>query len=329
MNVFISGATGFVGSAVLRRVLQEGHDARVMVRPRSNLRHLEGLDVETVTGDITNRDSLASILNGCDVLFHVAADYRLWVRHPQSIYHNNVQGTKNLFELAAEAGVNRMVYTSSVATLGLHADGSPADEEVPSSLADMLGHYKRSKFLAENWVRDFVAKRGANIVIVNPAAPIGPRDSKPTPTGKLVLDAARGRMPAYVDTGLDVVHVDDVADGHWRALIRGKPGRRYILGSTNLTLREILVEVCRLVGRKPPSIELPTSVILPIAYLMEAWALLTGLEPLVSVDGVKLSRKRMFFTSRRATEELGYTPRPGLEAIRDAVDWYRDNGFLS
>ncbi|MEE8118292.1 MAG: hopanoid-associated sugar epimerase [Gammaproteobacteria bacterium] len=328
MKTFITGATGFVGSAVLRKLLKEGHQVRAMVRPQSDLSHLSGLDVETVTGDLTHRESLVPLLEGCNVLFHVAADYRLWVRHPKSIYANNVDGTRNLFEAAAQTGVERMVYTSSVATLGLNADGTPADEELPATLDDMLGHYKRSKYLAEEWVRRFVAERGANIVIVNPAAPIGPRDSRPTPTGKLILDAACGRMPAYVDTGLDVVHVDDVAAGHLLAFTNGKPGRRYILGSTNMTLRDILVEVSELVGRKPPSIELPSALVLPFAYLMEAWALLTGMEPIVSVDGVKLSRKRMFFTSQRAIDELGYAPRPGCEAIRDAVDWYQQKGFL-
>ncbi|MCG8434728.1 MAG: NAD-dependent epimerase/dehydratase family protein [Gammaproteobacteria bacterium] len=329
MTTLITGATGFVGSAVARKLLAAGHDVRALTRQSSDLQNLRDLAVEIVQGDLQDTSSLEKALQGCTTLLHVAADYRLWVPKPDEIYRNNVAGTRNIIEAAARVGVEKIVYTSSVATLGLHSDGSPADEDTPSSLEDMLGHYKRSKFLAEEAVRELVEKQGVHAVIVNPAAPVGPRDIKPTPTGRMILDAAAGKMPAYVDTGLDVVHVDDVAEGHLLALEKGRPGRRYILGSTNMTLREILTEVAGIAGVKPPKVRLHPNMILPIAYGAELWARISGKEPLVTVDGVKLSRKKMFFTSERARGELGYAPRPAREALVDAVAWFRANGYLS
>lgn len=326
-TVLVTGATGFVGSAVTRRLLEAGYRVRALVRTTSRLDNLRGLDAEVVTGDLRAPESLTRALDGCEALFHVAADYRLWAKRPREIYASNVGGTRNILIAAARRGVTRMVYTSSVATLGLRTDGVSADEETPVSLNDMIGHYKRSKFLAEEKVRRFAKREGLDVVIVNPSAPIGPRDIKPTPTGRMVLDAARGRMPAYVDTGLNVVHVDDVATGHLLAYERGVAGRRYVLGGEDMTLQQILAEVARLAGRRPPAVRLPHNLVLPIAYLTEGWAQMSGREPAVTIDGVKLSKKRMFFSHARATEELGYTPRPAREALADAVQWFKDSGY--
>ena len=327
MKMLITGATGFVGSAVARRVLAAGHEVRVLVRPASDRRNLEGLEVEVAVGDLTQPESLGPALAGCRGLFHVAADYRLWVRDPEVVYRTNVEGTRQLLLAAAGAGVERIVYTSSVATLGLTADGSPADEDTPVTLADMIGHYKRSKYQAEQTVCELVRSEGVPVVIVNPSAPVGPRDIKPTPTGRMVLDAAAGRMPAYVDTGLNIVHVDDVATGHVLALERGRVGERYVLGGTDMTLREILEEVARIAGRRPPRVRLPHGLVLPVAYLAEAWARVTNREPRVTVDGVRLARKHMFFSSAKATAELRYGARSASEALQDAVAWFRDSGF--
>jgi len=330
VTTLVTGATGFVGSAIVRRLLAAGHDVRVLVRASSNRANLEGLAVEVAVGDLRERASLEQALAGCGALFHVAADYRLWVREPSELYASNVEGTEALLAAAADAGVGRVVYTSSVATLGVDPSGRPADEDTQASLDDMIGHYKRSKFLAEEAVRRFAARAGLPIVIVNPSAPIGPRDIKPTPTGRLIVQAAGGRMPAYVDTGLNVVHVDDVAEGHLRAYERGLPGERYILGGENLTLREILATVAALIGHKPPRIRLPHGLVLPVAYAAEAWARLRGSdgEPLATVDGVRMARKRMFFSSEKAQRALGYAPRPAREAIEDAVRWFAEHRYF-
>ncbi|HET7676137.1 MAG TPA: hopanoid-associated sugar epimerase [Gammaproteobacteria bacterium] len=327
-TVLVTGATGFVGSAVARRLLAAGLKVRALVRSTSRLDNLRGLDVDIVRGDLRAPASLAAALAGCEGLFHVAADYRLWARHPSEIYASNVRGTRNILLAAARAGVGRIVYTSSVATLGLRADGTPADEDTPTTAASMIGHYKRSKFLAEQHVRQLAAKQGIAVVTVNPSAPVGPRDIKPTPTGRMILDAARGRMPAYVDTGLNIVHVDDVAEGHVLAYRRGAAGRRYILGGEDMSLREILTTVAGLTGRHPPFLRLPHNLVLPVAWIAEAWARLGGPEPTVTVDGVKLAKKRMYFSHARADNELGYRPRPAVEAIADAVRWFEENGYL-
>jgi dihydroflavonol-4-reductase len=323
MTTLVTGANGFVGSAVLRRLLDEGVRVRVLVRPSSDRRNLEGLDVEIAEGDLRDAASLEAALKGCFALYHVAADYRLWTPNPQELYQSNVEGTRNIMHAAGEAGVERIVYTSSVATLGLNKDGTPADENTRVSINDMIGHYKRSKYLAEELVRKLVREQRLPVVIVNPSTPIGPRDIKPTPTGRLILDAARGRMPAYVDTGLNLVHVDDVAAGHLAAFHRGRIGERYILGGENLWLKEILERIARITGRKPPRIRLSQNVVMPIAYISQAFARLTGGgEPRATVDGVKMSRKLMFFTSNKAEQELGYRARPVDEALKDAVDWF-------
>jgi len=321
MRTLVTGATGFVGSAVMRRLLREDHRVRVLVRAGSDRRNLHGVDVEVVEGDLTDANSLARICDGCDAVFHVAADYRLWAPRPQELYRTNVEGTRALLDAARRAGVPRVVYTSSVATLGIPKDGSPGDETTPVSVGDMVGHYKRSKFLAEALVREYAAQ-GMPVVIVNPSTPIGPRDIKPTPTGRIVRDAMNGRMPAYVDTGLNVVHVDDVADGHWLAYRHGTAGEHYILGGANISLRELLFEIADIVGRKPPRWRLPHGAVMPVAYVAEAIARVTGKPPIATVEEIRMSRKRMFFSSARAERELGYAAGPVRLALEDAVAWF-------
>lgn len=313
---------------MVRALLNRGRAVRVLVRPESNRRNIVGLDVEVVTGDLTKRASLVRAMRGCVALYHVAADYRLWVPRPEEMYEANEAGTRRIMEAALEAGIEQIVYTSSVATLGLRADGRPADEDTPSSLKDMIGHYKRSKFLAEQEVKKLIREEGLRAVIVNPSTPVGPRDVKPTPTGRLIVNALAGKMPAYVDTGLNIVHVDDVAEGHVLAMERGRIGQRYILGGENLTLSEILERLATIGGRKPPRIRLPHGLVMPLAHVSEAWARLTGAKnPMLTKDGVKMARKHMFFTSRKAMEELDYRPRPAIEALRDAARWFRENNY--
>jgi dihydroflavonol-4-reductase len=326
-RVLVSGGNGFVGSAVVRALLRRGYAVRALVRQSGNLASLAGLEVEIVRGDLLDPPSLERALQDCQGLFHVAADYRLWTRDPHAIHAANLRGTHNILLAARRSGVGRIVHTSSVATLGLHADGLPADEDAPARCADMIGAYKRSKYLSEALARR-CAKAGNDIVIVNPAAPVGPRDHKPTPTGRMLLDAARGRMPAWVDTGLCVVHVDDVAEGHVLAYERGRCGRRYVLGGENLSLHDILAIVAGLTGRHAPWLRLPHAAILPVAHIAEAWARVSGQAPGITVDGVKLARHRMYFSSRRAEIELGYCARPAREALADAIQWFRDNGYF-
>ena len=328
MRALVSGATGFVGAAVARGLLREGWTVRVLVRDGSDRSNLRELALEIAIGDLTDQASLTRAMQGCGALFHVAADYRLGARDPSMLYLTNVEGTRNILQAARRAGVERTVYTSSVATMGIPPDGSPGDEQTPVGLAAMIGHYKRSKFLAEQAALE-AAHAGQSVVIVNPSTPVGPGDVKPTPTGQVVLDAAAGRMPAYVDTGLNIVHVDDVAAGHLLAYHRGRAGERYILGGEDLTLKEILAHIARLTGRKPPSIRLPYAAVLPIAYLAEAWAKVSGRSGRVTLEGVRMSRKRMFFSSAKAIRELGYSWRPPAQAFNDAVRWYRERGLLS
>ncbi len=327
MTTLITGANGFVGSALVRLLLQQDHEVRALVRPGSDRRNLEQLDVTPVEGDLTDPASLQRALRGCSYLFHVAADYRLWVPDPARMYRTNVDGTRDLFRQAADAGVSRMVYTSSVATLGINRDRTPADESTPVTLGDMVGHYKRSKFLAEQAVRELAGEQGLPVVIVNPSTPIGPRDVKPTPTGRIIVDALRGRIPAYVDTGLNVAHVDDVAQGHLLAFERGEPGNRYILGGEDLSLKTILGIICDCAGLRPPRLRLPHNLIYPFAWLAESWARVSKKEPFATVDSVKMSKKFMYFSSARAEQALGYEPRPARRALEDAVDWFRENDY--
>jgi len=267
-------------------------------------------------------------MKGCEALFHAAADYRLWVPNPKAMYEANETGTRNIMTAALLAGVKRIVYTSSVATVGLNSDRTPADETTPSRLSDMIGHYKRSKFLAEQEVLRLIREEGLRAVIVNPSTPIGPRDIKPTPTGRVIVNAVTGKMPAYVDTGLNIVHVDDVAEGHILAMEKGVIGERYILGGQNMTLAEILDEIASITGRPAPRIRLPHGIVTPLAHISEAWARLTRAEdPMLTKDGAKMAKKYMFFSSARARKKLGYSPRPVAEALRDAILWFRENHY--
>lgn len=327
MTTLVTGANGFVGAAVTRSLLDAGHEVRVLVRPGSDRRNLEQLPVEIAEGDLRDVASLHRAVRGCAALFHVAADYRLWIPDPDLMYATNVKGTEALLLAAADAGVGRIVYTSSVAVLGLNPTGTPANEETPSSLGSMVGHYKRSKFLAEQAVTRFMEQHRLPVTIVNPTTPIGPRDVKPTPTGRIVLDTIRGRMPAYVDTGLNIVHVDDVAQGHLLAFEQGEPGQRYILGGEDMTLLQILRSIDEIAGRRRKRMRLPHGLMLPVAWLMERTSTLTGREPRATVDGVRMAKKLMFFSSDKAERKLGYRHRPAREALRDAIRWFEDNGY--
>jgi dihydroflavonol-4-reductase len=323
----VTGATGFVGSAVVRALLARGRRVRVLARPNSDRRNLAGLAVEIAEGAMEDPRSLARAVAGCRYVYHVAADYRIWVPDPAPMFRANVDGTRDLLTAALDAGAERVVYTSSVATLGLVPGGS-ADEETQNSVDDMIGPYKRSKFMAEEVARGFARERGLPVVIVNPSTPVGPGDIKPTPTGRLIVEAARGQMPAFVDTGLNIVHVDDVAEGHLAAAEKGRIGERYILGGENMPLAEILAEVAQAVGRRPPWLRVPHGVLFPVAIGAELAARVTGRDPFVTLDGVRMSRKKMYFTSEKASHELAYLPRPARQAIADAVTWFEANGYL-
>jgi dihydroflavonol-4-reductase len=324
----VTGATGFVGSAVARALLAEGHPVRVLARPTSDRRNLADLPVEIALGAMEDPASLAQAVAGCRYVFHAAADYRLWVPDPAAMFRANVDGTRDLMRAALAAGVERIVYTSSVATLGLVA-GGVADEATPSAAENMIGPYKLSKFQAEAAVRGLIAEQGLPAVIVNPSTPIGPRDVKPTPTGRMIVEAARGRMPGYVDTGLNLAHVEDVAAGHLLAAERGVVGERYILGGENMGLAEILAAVAKVTGRAPPRLRIPYAVAYPVALGAEMAARLSGRAPFVTRDGLRMSKKKMYFSSQKAARSLGYRPRPAAEGIADAVQWFRDNGYLS
>ncbi|HMK87970.1 MAG TPA: hopanoid-associated sugar epimerase [Steroidobacteraceae bacterium] len=327
MKALVTGGTGFVGAAVVRSLIHEGWQVRVLARSASNRSNLAQLPVEVALGDLTQAASLEPALAGCEALFHVAADYRLGAPDPRELYRTNVEGTRSILLAARRAGVRRAVYTSSVATIGIPAHGAPGDELTPVSLASMIGHYKRSKYLAEQAALE-AARSGLSVVIVNPSTPIGRGDVKPTPTGRIVVDAASGRMPAYVDTGLNIVHVDDVAAGHLLAYHRGRPGERYILGGEDMTLREILMQIAELAGRRPPRVRLPYAAVLPMAYAAHGFAKLTGRSGRLTLEGVRMSRKRMFFSSAKAVRDLGYRWRPPIEAFADALDFFRECGLL-
>lgn len=329
MKALLTGASGFVGGAVLRRLLAEGLEVRVLYRPGADTSNWEGLDVEPFPGDLVDGRALDKAVAGCSLVFHVAADYRLWVPDPQPMYAANVEGSERLARAALDAGVERIIYTSSVAVLGHYADGRVADEAAPSSLEDMIGHYKRSKFLAEETLHKLCQNEAAPIVIVNPSTPIGPADRKPTPTGRLVRDAAAGKMPAYVDTGLNVVHVDDVAMGHWQAFLHGEPGQRYILGGDNLSLQAILTRIAGLTGKRSPLLRIPRKMLYPLAWAAEGVVRLRGQgTPLVTLDELRMAAHKMYFSSLKAEEHLHYVHRPAEEALRDAVRWFVDHHYL-
>ena len=323
----VTGATGFVGSAVARALLARGERVRCFVRAGSDRANLEGLAVETAEGDLRDEASVVRALEGCARLYNVAADYRLWARDGEEIVRNNRDGAAAVMGAALAAGVERIVHTSSVATLRI-TPGAPADETGPLSPDEAVGAYKRSKVVAERLVERLVAERGLPAVIVSPSTPIGPRDIKPTPTGRIVVEAATGKIPAFVDTGLNLVHVDDVAAGHLLAMDRGAIGQRYILGGQDATLRQLLAEVAALTGRKAPTLDLPRAPLYPLALAFEAVAQVTGREPMLTRDALKMSRNRMFFSSAKAERELGYRARPYREALVDALAWFRAHGRI-
>ena len=324
--ILVTGATGFVGAAVARNLVEKGAKLRLLVRPGSNRRNLRGLEAELVEGDLDAPDSLVPAVSGCRYLFHVAADYRLWVPDAAAMRRTNIDGSVALLRAAAAAGVERSVYTSSVAALGLNEDGRPADEATPVVPAHLIGAYKRSKYDAEQAVRALA--RDQDIVIVNPSTPVGPGDVKPTPTGQMVLDAANGKMPAFVDTGLNIVHVDDVAEGHILALEQGRTGEAYILGGENLMLGAFFGAVARQAGRRAPTVKLPIAPLMPLAWVMERVAGVTGKTPRMTTEMLKMAHKKMFFDSGKAMRELGYAPRPAEAAIADALAFFRAEGLI-
>ena len=326
--ILVTGATGFVGSAVVRALASRAARLRVLVRGASPRRNLEGIDCDVVQGDITDSTAVTSAFTGVRYLFHVAADYRLWAPDPSAITRANLEGTRTVMEAALDAGVERIVHTSSVATLRAADAVTVVDETEPLKESEAVGAYKRSKVAAERLVEAMVRSRGLPAVIVNPSTPIGPFDIKPTPTGRIVVEAARGRMPAFVDTGLNLVHVDDVAAGHILALEKGRIGERYILGGQNVSLRQILAVIAGLTGRRAPTLSLPRGPLWPLALAAETLAAFTGREPFVTRDALKMASHYMFFTSAKAEQELGYAARPYEGALADALSWFRADGYL-
>ena len=330
MKVFVTGATGFLGSHVACVLAAQGADLRLLVRPTSDLRNIAALHADRVQGDLRDPVSIEKALAGCEVVFHVAADYRLWVRDPDQMYRSNVEGTRSLLEAARRQNVRRVVYTSSVATMGFTSNGNGhlTDEDSPVSLADMIGHYKRSKFMAEQVAFD-AAKSGIDVVIVNPTTPIGERDVKPTPTGRIVLDFLKRKFPAYVETGLNLVDATECARGHVQALEKGKPGERYILGGENLTLKQILDRLAAITGLKSPTVKLPYVFAYATGVVDElVTGRLLGREPRATIDAVRMGRKMMFVSSTKAERDLGWRNVPVDGALRRSVDWFRANGYV-
>ena len=327
MNVFLTGATGFVGSHVARAFAAQGARLRLLVRPTSRLDNLEGLSAETVTGDLRTPDSFRSALGDCEVLVHVAADYRLWVRDPQSMYAANVEGTRHLLALARALGVAKVVYTSSVATMGFREDGTIVDENTPVSLDDMIGHYKRSKYLAEQEAIA-AAHGGQHVIVLNPTTPVGANDIKPTPTGQIIVDFLNRKFPAYVDTGLNLVDVEEVARMHVGALECARPGERYILGGENFSLKQILDKMSAITGIPSPTMEVPHRVAMAFAFFDELFTgRLRGREPRATVEAVRMGKKKMFASSAKAERELGFRIVPVYPALRAAIEWFRAHGY--
>jgi len=328
MLSLVTGGTGFVGAAVVRRLLSEKYAVRVLARPDSDLRNLDGLDIDLVYGDLQDKESLRRAIKGCRRLYHVAAHYSLWEPDPGVFYKVNVDGTRNILEAARDEGLERIVHTSTVGALGHREDGRPADEETPIGLDQMIGHYKRSKFLGEE-VASQAAASGLPVVIVNPSTPVGPRDIKPTPTGRIIVDFLSRRMPAYIDTGLNLIDVDDVARGLLLAADRGRIGERYILGHRNLTLGEIFALLGQITKIPPPMVRLPYHVILPLAYANQ-WLSdrITRRPPRIPLEGVKMAKRRMFFNASKAVRELGLPQSPIEQALEKAVRWFTDHGYV-
>jgi dihydroflavonol-4-reductase len=326
MKALVTGATGFVGGAVARALVRAGVDVRVLARPDASLRTVDGLPVERVSGDLRDPASLRRALAGCRQLYHVAAHYALWARDPAVFYDVNVTGTKNMMVAAQEAETERIVYCSTIGAIGLPPDGGPGTEETPVSLAQMAGHYKRSKYLAEQEVLR-MAGSGLPVVIVNPSAPVGAGDVRPTPTGQVIVDFMKGRMWAYIETGMNIVDVDDVAAGHLLAMEKGRVGERYILGTKNLTLREVFEILSRLTGVKAPSVKLPRGFVLPLAYLNLALAQMTGIPPRIPLEGVKMAKYTMHYDCSKAIRELGIPQTPPEVALEKAVGWFKNHGY--
>ena len=326
MKAFVTGATGFIGASIARELLKDGCRVRVLARPGSDRRNLAGLDVEIWEGDLSDRGSLIAGLDGCRTLYHAAADYRLWTRNSASMYDVNVGGTRNILSAALDAGLEKVVYTSSVGTLGNPGDGTPGNEGTPVDLDQMVGDYKKSKFLAERAAEAFIGK-GLPLVIVNPSTPVGPGDIKPTPTGKIIVDFLNGKMPAYLDTGLNLLDVEDCARGHILAAQRGRIGEKYILGNENLTLARIFALLSGITGLKAPRVRLPYLPILMAAYANHALSSLTGREPLIPLAGVQMAKKFMYFDNKKALSELGLPVRPVEQSLERAVNWFRANGY--
>lgn len=326
MKALVTGATGFVGAAVARALIRTGVEVRVLARADADPTNLEGLPVERVAGDLRDKESLRNSLSGCHHLYHVAAHYALWAKAPSIFYDINVGGTRNLLEAAREVGIERTVYCSTIGAIGLPPGGGLGTETTPVSLEQMAGHYKRSKYLAEQEVHK-LAKEGLPVVIVNPSAPVGERDVKPTPTGQIIVDFMKGRMPAYIETGMNIIDVDDVATGHLLAMEKGRQGERYILGGTNLLLREVFEILSKLTGIKAPVLKLPRSAVLPLAYLNHWLANLTGLPPRIPLEGVKMAKYKMHYDCSKAVRELGLPQSPPELALEKAVRWFRDHGY--
>jgi dihydroflavonol-4-reductase len=323
----VTGASGFVGSAIASALRDSGFQVRALVRPSSPKTNIHPADVIFV-GDICDHNAVAAAVCGVRYVFHAAADYRLWVPHPAEIFRTNVDGTRVVMEEALRAGVERIIYTSSVATIASLAE-CPADESCRLDASQAIGAYKKSKVMAERLVEEMVRNASLPAVIVNPSTPIGPRDVKPTPTGRIIVEAARGHMPGFVDTGLNLVHVDDVATGHLAALSKGRIGERYILGGENVQLRDMLAEIARIIERPPPKLRFPVAAIYPLAVGAELWSYASGSEPFVTRDGLRMARHHMFFNDARARRELGYQSRPYREGIVDAIAWFRKAGYLN
>ena len=327
MRAFVTGATGFVGSHVARELAEQGAELRLLTRKSSRTENIEGLKAELITGDLADAASLKRGMQSCDYVFHVAADYRLWVRDPRAMYRANVEGTRAIMQAAQECGVRRVIYTSTVATMGFTANGQPCEEQSPVSLAEMIGHYKRSKFMAEQAVLQ-AARSGARVVLVNPTTPIGERDIKPTPTGRIIVDFLNRKFPAYVDTGLNLVDVREVARAHVAAIERARPGERYILGGENLTLKQILDKLAAITGLPSPTMKVPHAVALGFAACDQFFTgTLRGKEPRATMDAVRMGRKKMFASSAKAERELGLQIIPVEDALRRAVDWFRAHGY--
>ena len=328
MKAFVTGATGFVGSHVARALIAAGAELRLLIRPSSRTNNIADLRAEVAMGDLCRPESLRKAMQGCEIVFHVAADYRLWVRDPEQMYRANVEGTRAVIEAAQASGVRRVIYCSSVATMGFKENGQVVDEDTPVSLADMIGHYKRSKFMAEQVALE-AGRNGADVVVVNPTTPVGERDIKPTPTGRIIVDFLKRKFPAYVDTGLNLVDVEEVARGHLLAMEKARPGERYILGGENLTLKQILDKLAELTGLPSPSIKVPHGVAMGFAAFDQFFTgVLMGKQPRATIDAVRMGRKKMYASSAKAERELGYKVVPVEDALRRAVNWFRANHYV-